>query len=260
MRVLPVDVRYSDWDCTLEWVKSDTEPAIRLGLRMILGFDPESAQRISQARDRRTFVDIADLCESAALDRRQQKLLADAGALKALAGHRHRARWMVAGVERSLPLLDARHSAKESQIALPMPSADEDVRTDYATMGTTLGRHPLAFLRQALQARGCRISNELDQVAVNTYVRTAGLVRVRQQPQTASGVIFLTLEDEKGVINVVVWRQIAERQRRALLESQLLAVEGRIQRQDGVQHLIAHSLTNYSGLLGILRANSRDFR
>lgn len=260
VRVLPIDVRYSDWDCTLEWSRGSTQPAIRLGLRMILGFDQPSADRISRARASQGFLDVADLCERAALDRRQQAQLADAGALKALAGHRHRARWAVAGVERKMPLLEARHSAKERQIALPMPTAEEDMRTDYAATGTTLGRHPLSFLRKALTARGCKSSRELDHVKPGVQVRTAGLVRVRQQPQTASGVIFLTLEDETGVVNVVVWRTVAEQQRRALNESQLLAVDGYIQRQEGVQHLVARNLSNYGSLLGNLRTDSRDFR
>jgi error-prone DNA polymerase len=203
---------------------------------------------------------VADLCERAALDRRQQGLLADAGALKSLAGHRHRARWAITGVERQLPLLGATVSGKESQIRLPMPTADEDLRADYALTGTTLGRHPLSYLRKALAARRCKGSTELDQVAHGRNVRTAGLVRGRQQPQTASGVIFVTLEDESGTINVVVWKHLAERQRRVLLESQLLAVEGRLERVDGVQHVIAQRLENYAELLGELDTSSRDFR
>lgn len=260
VRVLPVDVRHSGWDCALEWLREQKEPSIRLGLRMIQGFDSVAAQRIEAARNRRAFDDVADLCERAVLDRRQQGLLADAGALKSLAGHRHRARWAITGVERQLPLLGATVSGKETQIRLPMPSADEDLRADYALTGTTLGRHPLSYLRKALAARRCKGSTELDQVAHGRSVRTAGLVRGRQQPQTASGVIFVTLEDESGTINVVVWRHLAERQRRVLLESQLLAVEGRLERVDGVQHVIAQRLENYAELLGELDTSSRDFR
>ncbi|RPE79984.1 error-prone DNA polymerase [Vulcaniibacterium tengchongense] len=260
VRVLPVDVRFSEWDCTLEWIGRDPAPAIRLGLRLIQGFDEESARRIGAARAKRAFADVADLCERAALDRRQQALLADAGALKALAGHRHRARWTVAGVERRLPLLGPRHSAREAQVALPMPSAEEDVRTDYAVVGTTLGKHPLTFLRKALRARGCLASDELANAPHGHCVKAAGLVRGRQQPQTASGVIFVTLEDEAGAVNVVVWNHLAQRQRRVLLESQLLVVEGRLERVDGVQHLIAKRLENGNRMLGALDVKSRDFR
>jgi error-prone DNA polymerase len=262
--VLPVDVRFSDWDCSLEWLGDraglrDKMLSIRLGLRMIQGFDSVAAERIEAARRRRPFDDVADLCERAALDRRQQGLLADAGALKSLAGHRHRARWAITGVERQLPLLGATVSGKETQIRLPMPTPDEDLRADYALTGTTLGRHPLSYLRKALAARRCKGSNELDKVAHGRSVRTAGLVRGRQQPQTASGVMFVTLEDESGTINVVVWKHLAERQRRVLLESQLLAVEGRLERVDGVQHVIAQRLENYGELLGELDISSRDF-
>ncbi len=259
VRVLPVDVRYSDWDCTLE-LQRGGDPAIRLGLRMINGFDAVTAWRISQARGRAVFTDVADLCERAELDRRQQGLLADAGALKALAGHRYKARWAITGVERQLPLLGAGSSGKEIQIALPMPTAEEDMRADYVAMGTTLGRHPLSHLRKALIARRCVRSSELADVPNGRFVRAAGLVRGRQQPQTASGVIFVTLEDEAGTINVVVWEHVAKKQRRILLESQLLAVEGRIEREDGVQHLIAQRLENYGELLGTLNSTSRDFR
>lgn len=259
VRVLPVDVRYSDWDCTLESLTGQADPAIRLGLRMIQGFDAQSAERIGIARQRQDFTDVADLCERAGLDRRQQGLLADAAALKGLAGHRHRARWAISGVERQLPLLGAVTSRREAQVALPMPTAAEDMRADYALTGTTLGRHPLSFLRKTLTARRCLRSSELDRVSAGRFVRAAGLVRVRQQPQTASGVIFLTLEDEEGTINVVVWQHVAQRQRRVLLESQLLAVEGRIQREDGVQHLVAERLENYGELLGSLETRSRDF-
>ncbi|WP_223807198.1 error-prone DNA polymerase [Montanilutibacter psychrotolerans] len=262
IRVLPVDVRHSDWDCALEWLNgagSDTAPAIRLGFRMVQGFDEDVAGRITAARTRRSFDDVADLCMRAHLDRRHQALLADAAALKALSGHRHRARWEVAGVEPQLPLFGPVHAAKEASVPLPMPSIDEDMRADYALTGTTLGRHPLSLLRKALTGRRCQRSSHLAQVADGSRVRMAGLVRLRQRPQTASGVTFLTLEDEDGMVNVVVWRQLAERQRRVLLESRLLAIDGRIEREDGVQHLIAQRLENLNDLLGTFETPSRDF-
>jgi error-prone DNA polymerase len=206
------------------------------------------------------FADLSDLCTRAGLDRRQQALLADAGALKALTGHRHRARWAIAGVEPQLPLFAATASAKEESVPLPVPTAGEDVRADYALTGMTLGRHPLSFLRSALAVRRCRRSSELAKLPHGRHVRAAGLVRLRQRPQTAGGVTFLTLEDEDGMINVVVWQHLAESQRRVLLESQLLAVEGRLEREDGVQHLIAQRLENFTLLLGGMDAASRDFR
>ncbi|KGM56319.1 DNA polymerase [Lysobacter daejeonensis GH1-9] len=254
IRVLPVDVRYSEWDCTLEF------PAIRLGLRMVQGFSESAAHQLHAARLRRAFADVDDLCRRAALDERHRSLLADAGALKALVGHRHRARWAIAGVEPQLPLFADAAPTPERAIALPMPTAGEDMALDYATTGTTLGRHPLAMIRKALTARRCKRSSELEALPHGRRVRTAGLVTLRQRPATASGVTFVSLEDEDGTINVVVWRHLAERQRRVFLESQLLVVEGRLERQDGVQHLIAERMENASELLGTLATGgSRDF-
>jgi error-prone DNA polymerase len=203
---------------------------------------------------------VDDLCRRAALDERHRGLLADAGALKALTGHRHRARWAIAGVEPQLPLFADTAPMAERAIALPMPTAGEDLALDYATTGTTLGRHPLAMIRKALTARRCKRSSELDALPHGRHVRTAGLVTLRQRPATASGVTFMSLEDEDGTTNVVIWRHLAERQRRVFLESRLLVVEGRLERQDGVQHLIAERLENASELLGTLTTRgSRDF-
>ncbi len=273
IRTLPVDVRFSDWDCSLESApssgsadrapktsSSSGQPGIRMGLRMVRGFSPEAAQRIEQARMRSAFHDVADLCARTALDRRGQSLLADAGALRGLAGHRHRARWAITGIEAQLPLFaDPATNAEPDRIVLPLPSPDEDMRADYAMTGTTLGKHPLAMLRRVLDARRWRRSGEIAKLPHGRNVRAAGLVTLRQRPETASGVVFLTLEDEDGMTNVVVWHELAERQRRELRESQLLAVEGRLESRGGVQHLIAKRLENLTSLLGTLDTRSRDF-
>jgi error-prone DNA polymerase len=256
--VRPVDVRYSDWDCTLEDVRDDAPAAIRLGLREVGGLREDAARRIVQARASGPFLDVAQLCERATLDAREQALLADAGALKGLAGHRHRARWAVEGVEKQLPLFG---TVDEGKVQLPVPKAFEDMQADYASLGLTLGRHPLSMLRRQLAARRCRRSRELAPLAHGTPVRLAGLVTLRQRPETASGVTFVTLEDEDGLFNVVVWKHVAERQRRVLLESRLLQVEGRLESAEGVQHLIAERLQDLSPLLGALDGpGSRDFR
>jgi error-prone DNA polymerase len=260
VEVRPVDVRYSDWDCTLEPLDGDRQPAVRLGLRLIDGFRQVDAERISAARVVRGFTDVTDLCVRADLDARARGLLADAGALRAVAGHRHKARWAAAGVEAQRPLFDAAGATAEEAIALPLPTTEDETRTDYAMTGLTLGRHPLQLLRSRLRARRYRRSSELRAMPHGREVAFAGIVTLRQRPQTASGVTFLTLEDEDGLVNVVVWRQVADEQRRPLLESRLLAVEGRLESQDGVQHLIAKRLTNLSTLLGPLSPASRDFQ
>jgi error-prone DNA polymerase len=259
VRTLPIDVRHSDWDCTLEPERdARLQPAVRMGLRLIRGFSEATAHDIVAAREERPFVDVADLSIRAKLDRRDQALLADAGALRALAGHRHRARWAIAGVEPQLPLFPG--STPESEpVALPLPTRGEDLRADYALTGTTLGPHPLRLLRPRLRARHYRASNELPALPNGRPVRVAGLVTLRQQPQTSSGVVFVTLEDEHGLTNVVIWRRVVLRQRRVLLASRLLAVEGHLESQHGVQHLIARELEDLTPMLGELDVRSRNF-
>ncbi len=261
IRVLPIDVRYSAWDCTLQnHVDRREQPAIRMGLRLINGLHPATAETIALQRKQQPFADVADLCARTHIDRRQQSLLADAGALRGLAGHRHRARWAIAGVESSLPLFaDLPAQVEPESIALPAPTASEDMRADYLLTGTTLGQHPLAFLRPELQRRRYRDSSELGAIPNGRHIRVAGMVTLRQRPQTASGVIFLTLEDEYGLTNVVVWTTVSERQRRVLLQSNLLAVHGYLESQYGVQHLIAQRLEDLTPMLGSLDVKSRDF-
>jgi error-prone DNA polymerase len=274
---LPVDVLHSDWDSTLvdnmpvesarvdarpvedrsTGVEERPRPAIRLGLREVRGLAREAGEAIVAARARAPFRDLADLCGRAALDRKAREALAEAGALRGLAGHRHAARWQVAGVERQRPLLPG--SPQESRVALPAPGEGEELLSDYRALGLSLGRHPLALLRRQLRERRLLGSRELRDRGHGSQVRTAGLVTMRQKPQTASGTIFVTLEDEHGMVNVIVWPRVADRGRRALLGASLLEVGGRWERVDGVEHLVARDLQDLSGLLGGLRTGSRDF-
>jgi len=259
LEIRPVDVRHSGWDCSLE-PSRQAQPAIRLGLRMVRGFREADALRIEAARQRQPFMDIHDLCRRAELEPRAREQLADAGVLRGLAGHRHRARWAVAGIEPQLPLFDGLPAMEETPIYLPLPSVSEDLFNDYATLGTTLGPHPLTLLRNELKARRCQSSRELATIEHGRLVSVAGLVIGRQRPQTASGVIFVTLEDEFGMVNVVVWRDLAERQRRPLIQSQLLRVDGHLESARGVRHLIAGRLSDLTPLLTGLDVRSRDFQ
>ena len=256
-KVHPIDVRYSDWDSTLE--EAHTQPILRLGMREIRGLSEYAGRRIEQARMQQTFRDVEDLCERASLDARERKLLADAGALKGLAGHRHRARWQVAGIERTLPLFEG-NPARESDIVLRPPTAADDVWSDYASTGQSLGPHPVSFVRSRLRAKRCRSAREACDLEHGSPMRYAGLVLLRQQPATASGVTFMTLEDETGTLNAIVWRDVARRYWRVFRESRLLAIDGVIERHDGVQHLVARSMQDYSPLLDQLETKSRDFR
>ncbi|MFK3795775.1 error-prone DNA polymerase [Pseudomonas sp. NPDC088444] len=261
--VHPVDIRYSDWDCSLEPIEGreyTQNLAIRMGLRMIRGFREEDARRIEQSRQQRPFKDVTDLCVRADLDNRARASLADSGALRGLVGHRHRARWEIAGVEAQRPLLGDDCFGQEAQVALPLPSVAQDLMADYDTTGTTLGPHPMALLRSKLAAKRFRSSKDLLKEEHGRCFSVSGLVVGRQRPGTASGVTFVTLEDEHGMINVVVWRDLAERQRKVLVGSQLMQVFGRFEFEKGVRHVIAQRLFDLTPLLTGLDVRSRDFK
>ncbi|WP_028237964.1 error-prone DNA polymerase [Stutzerimonas azotifigens] len=260
IEVRPLDVRHSGWDCSLEPAGDERQPAIRLGLRMIRGLREADARRIEAARREHPFGDVEDLSLRAGLDARARERLADAGALRGLAGHRHRARWAVAAVEPQLPLFAGQPAPREAPVNLPRPSVGEDLLTDYATLGTTLGPHPLTLLRPRLAALRCRSSRDLPNVESGRPVSVAGLVIGRQRPQTASGVIFVTLEDEFGLVNVIVWHDLAERQRRVLVQSRLLRIDGHLEAANGVRHVIAGRLRDLTPLLAGLNVRSRDFQ
>ena len=261
VEVRPVDVCVSTWDAALER-REDGEPALRLGLRLVKSLSEAGALRLVAARSERPFASIEDLAARAALDRGDLEALAAAGALAALSGNRHLAFWEVAGTERPLPLAPAAaHAASEveGRPLLSAPTEGQAIAADYAALGLTLGRHPLALLRKRLSAAALTPAAELIAAGHGARVRTAGIVLMRQRPATASGVTFLTLEDESGQVNVIVWERVGREQRRALIESRLLEVHGELQHQEGVTHLIAHRLIDRSRLLGELTTRSRDF-
>jgi error-prone DNA polymerase len=258
VEVRAVDVAGSDWDCTLER-RADGRPALRLGLRLAKHLSSDGAARLLAARAIRAFDNIADLAGRAELDRRDLEALATADALAALTGHRHRAAWQVTGVERALPLLPAATVPAEGIPLLRAPREGQDIVADYGSTGLTLRRHPLCLLREKLQRRGVLPTQDLWEQPNGKLVRTAGLVITRQRPGSAGGVTFVTMEDETGYVNLIVWNRVAVAQRAALLESQLLEVHGKLQREGDVQHVIAQRLINLSALLGDLVVTSRNF-
>jgi error-prone DNA polymerase len=249
VEVRPPDVNKSEWDCTLE-DGAASPPSLRLGLRMVGGLSEAAGKQVAAGRPYRAVQDLSEI------NRKDLRALADAGALHALAGHRHLSHWAAAWVER-LPLLAARGA--ERLPALAAPTEGQDILADYASLGLTLGRHPLALLRKRLEKMKLADADRLRQFAHGRPARTAGLVTCRQRPDTASGVVFVTLEDETGCTNVVVWRDLVERQRRELLGARLLGVQGVIERDGDVVHLVARRLFDHSELLGPLAAASRDF-
>src|SRR5690606_1132965 len=269
--VLPVDVTVSGWDCALEAGSKDdpsskkncvrpyfSGPRLRLGLRMVKGMTEAAAQRIVAARAARALASVPDLAQRARLDRGDLNALARAGALQSLAGHRRHAAWQVSGIERTLPLLDA-SSSRETSARLAAPSEAQDIVADYRSLGLSLRRHPLELLRPHLDRRRLLDAARIQQLAHGRLARTAGIVTCRQRPDTASGVIFITLEDETGTMNVVVWRDLQQRQRREVLSARLLGVYGTIERQGDVVHVLAGRLVDLSRLLGALEPASRDF-
>jgi error-prone DNA polymerase len=237
------DVQASEWDCTLEGA------ALRLGLRMVGGLSEKEGRRIAAGKPYASVVELN-------LDRKNLKCLAAAGALQSLAGHRRLAHWAAAGAGRRAPL-DA--PAAERLPELAAPREGEEIVADYASLGLTLGRHPLALLRKRLDGLRLITAENLKSRPHGARARVAGMVTCRQRPDTASGVVFVTLEDETGCMNIVVWRRLVERQRRELVGARLMGVAGVVERDGEVVHLVARRLADYSALLGPLAAASRDF-
>ena len=258
VEVRPVDANASDRDSTLER-GDDGRAVLRLGLRQIKGLSEAGAGRLAAARADGSYDSVQRLAERARLDRGDLEALAAAGALASLDGHRHRARWQVAGVEAPTPLYPSM-ARYEPQVLLKKPTEGQDIVADYRSLNLTLGRHPLALLRARLAAFGYCAAGELAALGHGRRVRVAGLVITKQRPGTASGVTFVTLEDESGHANLVVWKQIADEQRRELLNAQLMGVEGELQVEGKVIHVIARRLHDHSAMLGDLVVRSRDFR
>jgi error-prone DNA polymerase len=258
-------------------------PAVRLGLQLIKGLAQEAAARIMAARQHAPFSNVDDLARRAALTRRDLEALAAANALVSIAGHRREAWWAVTA-QHIVPQLLRDAPIAEAPLALPQAVESREIVDDYASIGLTLNRHPLALLRARLAQQRFRTAAELAASRHGTLVRACGIVTVRQRPGTANGTVFVSLEDETGSVNVIVWPSLVEKQRKALLGSSLLAVYGVLQRDDGVAtggdnagnsgkrsrkkqpqhqgeviHLVAHRLEDLSEWLGELATSSRDF-
>ena len=232
---------------------------MRLGLRLIDGLHQASAERIVAARLGAPFLSVEDLAQRAALDQGDLKILAGADALASLAGHRRAQVWEGSALHKQSGLL-ASAPIIEDELELPPPPEGEDIVFDYAALGLTLRRHPLALLRPRLSAKRLLSAEQMKDFPDGRPARACGIVIMRQQPQTAKGTVFVTLEDETGTVNVIVWKDLRERQRSELLHSRLMAVFGIWQRQGEVRHLLARRLVNLTPWLGRLASASRDFR
>ena len=224
---------------------------------MVKGLQVEAAERLIAARQDQDFRDVQDLVERSGLGKGQVRALAEAGALKGLSGHRNRARWDALAARHQGDLL-APATIAEPRITIRPPRAEDNLLDDYASLGLSLDHHPLQILRRQL-GRHLRRAAELKDIADGTRIEAAGLVTHRQRPGTASGVVFLSLEDETGIINVIVWPKLIERYRRVVLGGHILRVAGTLQNASGSQHLIARTIHSEDHRLASLAAESRDF-
>jgi error-prone DNA polymerase len=255
----PVDVLSSEWDCTLE-PGPDGAPEVRMGLRMVSGLVEAQGKAIADQRAAAgAYADVEDLAHRVNLPKRSMELLARAGALATLAGHRRVAHWGALGIER-LPGALAGNSARERPLTLAAPSEGEDIVADYRGMGLTLGRHPLALLRSRLNRLKAHPAAALGKLQSGSKIRVAGIVTHRQRPETASGVIFMSLEDETGISNLIVWPRVQHSQREAVFGARMMVVQGELQSEMGVVHVIAERIRDYSHWLGQVQVGSRDFR
>jgi error-prone DNA polymerase len=252
------DVNCSDWDSRLEKTGSGI-PALRLGLRQIKGLSETAGQAVVSGRKEGVYLSIQQLVERTRISRRELAAFAAAGALSALDGHRHQVRWTVEGIEEPTALF----SSMDRYDATPMlrrPTEGQNIVADYRSLGLTLERHPIALVRARLDARGYVATGQLKNLASGRRICVAGLVITKQRPGTASGVTFVTLEDETGYANLIVWKRIADAQREVLLNARLMGVEGELQIEGKVIHVIVMKMLDHSGWLGELSVRSRNFR
>jgi error-prone DNA polymerase len=250
VEVRAVDVNHSGWDSTLE--PAGDGVALRLGLRQITGFNEADAARLVERRGQ-GFRDLADLARRAELGAAALDRLARADSFASLALSRRPALWQALGVDREPPPL-FRHLDPPARTPPPLPPAalGEEVADDYASLRLSLKAHPMALLREQAGALRAVRSDHLGAIRDGARIRVMGLVLVRQRPGTASGVIFMTLEDEAGIANLIVWPDVFERHRRVVLGARLLWAEGRLQREGIVLHVICEGLADHSGLLARL--------
>ncbi|WP_439816743.1 error-prone DNA polymerase [Zavarzinia sp. CC-PAN008] len=270
--VLPVDIAHSAWDCTIE---GDPKAGgrLRLGFRQVKGLQQAELERLVAARASGPFTSLPELARRSGLSHRALELLAEADACRSLGLDRRRALWMVrslapptaaarapASALEALPLFRAAADAlddRHADAALPQMTLGEHVIHDYARVSLSLKAHPLSFLRESLAAQGVRRAAYLATLRNNARVSVAGLVLVRQRPGSAKGVIFVTLEDETGVANLVVWPPVFEAFRRIVLGARLLRAFGRLQAQDGVIHVVVEQLVDLSPQLDRLATLDR---
>lgn len=263
--ILPVDIHHSQWDHQLVQQIDTSQHAItlRLGFRLVKGLSFDSASSLISARDVRHFSHLKDLEQRAKLSQDQLNALINANACRDLAQHRRQAHWQHLAIEPEKPLLSDieadQHFALDDNTQLPAPTAFDNMISDYNTTGLSLDQHPIALVRGLWPIQRCLTASQLNSNGNKRFVRVAGIVTGRQRPGTASGVIFLTLEDETGNSNIVVWKNTQQVFKHALLKAKLLVVTGTTETKNEVTHVIAGKIEDFSHLLAEAQLKSRDF-
>ncbi len=288
VEVRPVCINASRWDCTLEPTGDESRFAVRLGLRMVKGLANAHAAAIVAAQGDEMFTSVDDLWRRAGVPVAALDQIAAADGFRPAFGlARREAQWAIKGLrDEELPLFAAASEREgrtvpeldEPAIALRAMPAGREVVEDYGHIGLSLRRHPVSFLREDLARRRIVTCAEAMAARDQRWLEAAGIVLVRQRPGSANGVMFITLEDETGIANLVVWQKIFERYRRVILSSSMIAVRGRVQREGEVVHLVAHRIVDLSRDLatvgqrevatdgqqgpgaGGIRVKARDFR
>jgi len=276
LKILPLDIDLSCWQSTivldsavLKLTASTTNDkqskpiGFRLGFHLIKGFPPKAADRLIKARQNKAFTNIHDLVFRSQLNANEIEALVKANALPRLAKNRYQAQWKSLGIEENKPLLielDSKlNCLSKSEDLIRTPTVIEDVLADYETTGLTLNQHPISILREKQKLSGCKKACELNNLRHGQFTKIAGIVTCRQRPATAAGVLFITLEDETGNMNIVVWKSTLETFRKQILGSQLLLIKGKIEREKKVVHIIAGHIKDISHELQNLKRPSRDF-
>ncbi len=264
IKILPIDVDFSCWDSTLVFSEEKLIPnSIRLGFSLVKGFNSSAAERIVSSRNQKSFSNIQDLVFRAQLNANEKNAIVQANTFPRLAEHRYQAQWQSLAIEENKPLLtelDAMARQKStSEITIKAPSQIEDISADYRTTGLTLNKHPLAIIRENNWIEPCKKANQLKDLYQGQFVKVAGVVTCRQRPGTAAGVLFLTLEDETGNMNIIVWKSTLEKFRQAILNSRMLLIKGKIEREKKVVHVIAGYIEDISDRLPEFKKHSRDF-
>lgn len=262
--VLPVDINKSIYDNSLERNSKDTL-CIRLGFREVRSLEKDKAKTIEMARQDQPFTSVNELAKRTEFSNADLQLLASADALKPITGNRHEALWQTAAVKPVAELLErAEMQMRDDLLTLP-PTEEKELLNDFAALGHTLRAHPMSFLRSEESFKKCTLSCDLVKRRSGSFIQVAGLVTAKQRPETASGALFITLEDEAGDINVIVWNSTQETFRKAILTARLLVIKGVVEvvRElvaKPVVHVVAGHIEDQSWRLNELAVKSRDFR